>query len=123
MIYTRNLVHRDKAKQHTLAEQEELNRKVSSRIDYAIFFSVYFSFTVFFFHRKIKLIKEERASKWKKLTAASPFAVDLVAEDERIAEEARVRLEEEEKKRKEFMKRRDQAKNEIVLKVGDYVGM
>lgn len=65
---------------------------------------------------QINTIKEGREKKWKKLTSASPFAVDLVAEDERISEEAEIRQAEEERKRKEFLQRRDQAKNEIVLK-------
>lgn len=92
MIYTRNLVARDRAKIKAELEDKELKKKIQH-------------------------MKETRETKWKNLTTSSPFAVNLVAEDERIAEEGRVRLAEEEKKRKEFLQRRDQAKNEIVLKV------
>ena len=61
--------------------------------------------------------KEQQKNKWTKLTARSPFAVDLVAEDERIHEENRIRLAEEEERRRAAMERREKAKNTIVLKV------
>lgn len=38
----------------------------------------------------------DREKVWRKKTAKSPFAVDLVAEDERIQEETRIRSTEEE---------------------------
>lgn len=46
----------------------------------------------------------------------SPFNVDLVAEDERIFEENRTRLEEEQKLRKEVYDRKEKAKTDIILK-------
>jgi hypothetical protein len=51
------------------------------------------------------------------LTAKSPFAVDLVAEDERIQEENRIRVAEEEARKNLAESRREKAKSEIILKV------
>ena len=62
-------------------------------------------------------MKAERALKWKKITSKSPFGVDLVAEDERIQEENRIRLAEEENRRKMAESKRVKAKSEIILKV------
>lgn len=61
--------------------------------------------------------REERLKKWMKKTSKSPFAVDLVAEDERITEENRIRVAEEETRKRDAYMRRENAKNEIVLKV------
>ena len=41
-------------------------------------------------------VRNERERMWRKKTSKSPFAVDLVAEDERIQEETRIRSAEEE---------------------------
>jgi hypothetical protein len=59
--------------------------------------------------------------KWEKKTAKSPFAVDLVAEGERITEENRIRLAEEEARKREALMQRENAKNEIILKVHTYI--
>jgi hypothetical protein len=56
------------------------------------------------------------ADKWNKRLTNSPFNVDLVAEDERIFEENRIRQEEEQKLRKEVYERKEKAKTEIILK-------
>lgn len=56
------------------------------------------------------------ADKWNKRLTNSPFNVDLVAEDERIFEENRIRAEEEAKLKKEVYQRKEKAKNDIVLK-------
>lgn len=58
-----------------------------------------------------------RISKWMGKTKNSPFAVNLVAEDERISEENQIRSREEEERRKMIETRKERAKNEIVLKV------
>eukprot|EP00607_Mallomonas_marina_P001447 CAMPEP_0182427000 /NCGR_PEP_ID=MMETSP1167-20130531/13517_1 /TAXON_ID=2988 /ORGANISM="Mallomonas Sp, Strain CCMP3275" /LENGTH=144 /DNA_ID=CAMNT_0024608805 /DNA_START=308 /DNA_END=742 /DNA_ORIENTATION=- len=50
------------------------------------------------------------------MTANSPFAVDLVAEDERIQEENRIRLMEEEEKIRRMNAQKEKAKNDIILK-------
>ena len=60
--------------------------------------------------------REQRMSKWLHKTKTSPFAVDLVAEDERIYEENQIRLREEQERRKKVEQRREKAKNEIILK-------
>ncbi len=54
--------------------------------------------------------------RWVKKTSNSPFAVDLAAENERISEENRMRIEEEETKRKKLEARKEKAKNEIILR-------
>ena len=56
------------------------------------------------------------ADKWNKRLTNSPFNVDLVAEDERIYEENRIRSEEQSRLRKEVYERKEKAKNDIVLK-------
>jgi hypothetical protein len=66
--------------------------------------------------REATIEREKRATKWLKKTACSPFAVDLAAEDERVAEENRIRFEDEEKRRSKLSQRKEAAKNEIVLR-------
>jgi hypothetical protein len=61
--------------------------------------------------------RDDRLATWKKKTTKSPFAVDLVAEDERIQEENRIRIAEEEARRKIARSRMEKAKSEIILKV------
>ena len=56
------------------------------------------------------------ADKWNKRLTNSPFNVDLVAEDERIYEENRIRNEENERLRREVFERKEKAKNNIILK-------
>jgi hypothetical protein len=66
-----------------------------------------------------KLIQENRdyrVKKWADKTKNSPFAVNLVAEDERIAEENQIRMKEEAERKKVINTRKEKAKNEIVLK-------
>lgn len=57
------------------------------------------------------------AEKWNKRMTNSPYNVDLVAEDERIFEENRIRKQEDERLRKEVFERKEDSKNEIILKV------
>jgi len=60
--------------------------------------------------------RELRMSKSLKKTASSPFAVDLAAEDERVAEENRIRTDEESSRTKRLTNRKEAAKNEIILR-------
>jgi hypothetical protein len=60
--------------------------------------------------------REERLNKWMHKTRTSPFAVDLVAEDERIYEENQIRQREEAEHTKNVTDRRNKAKNDIILK-------
>jgi hypothetical protein len=60
--------------------------------------------------------REERDSRWKQKTKHSPFAVNLVAEDERITEENSIRIKEETDRRTKMEARKQKAKNEIILK-------
>ena len=62
-------------------------------------------------------VKKERLGRWEKITSKSPFAVDLVAEDERIQEENRIRFLEEEEKLRRITAQKEKAKNDIILKV------
>jgi len=91
MILSRNTMERDKLR----AKYHEEQRKKEMK------------------HNKVK---EKRQEKWKKLTAKSPFAVDLVAEDERIQEENRIRVAEETARKQLAESRREKAKSEIILK-------
>ncbi len=61
--------------------------------------------------------RETRISRWVDKTKNSPFAVNLVAEDERISEENAIRHKEESERRKMIKTRKEKAKNEIILKV------
>ena len=47
----------------------------------------------------------------------SPYGVDLVAEDERIQEENRIRVAEEQEKYRRIREQKEKAKNDIILKV------
>ena len=49
-------------------------------------------------------------------TQRSPFLVDLLAENEKIDEENRVRLAEQARRAKVFERRKEEAKNAIILK-------
>ena len=60
--------------------------------------------------------KEKMRAKWAKKLASSPFCVDLVAENERIDEETRIRLKLEENRRKRLTKRKEKVKKQIILK-------
>lgn len=62
--------------------------------------------------------RDERVHRWMEKTKNSPFAVNLVAEDERITEENQIRLKEENERSRMIDNRKEKAKNEIVLKVG-----
>jgi hypothetical protein len=68
-------------------------------------------------HEKLmQVAREKRDSRWKSKTKHSPFAVNLVAEDERITEENAIRIKEETDRRNEMEARKHKAKNEIILK-------
>ncbi|GMI22145.1 hypothetical protein TeGR_g9134 [Tetraparma gracilis] len=49
-------------------------------------------------------------------TQRSPFLIDLLAENERIDEENTIRLTEQARRQKIFEKRREEAKNDIILR-------
>lgn len=68
-------------------------------------------------HEKLmQMARESRDQRWKSKTKHSPFAVNLVAEDERITEENTIRLKEENDRRFTMEARKQKAKNEIILK-------
>lgn len=54
--------------------------------------------------------------KWQQKTTKSPFKVNLVADNERLDEENRIRIMEEARRAKELERRAKQAKNEVILK-------
>lgn len=73
------------------------------------------------FEREKKLAEKaiyhrERTSLWSQRLAASPLAVDLVADNERIEEEAFVREREERHRRLLAEKKKRRIKNEIIVK-------
>ena len=68
-------------------------------------------------HEKLmQAARLERDQRWKSKTKHSPFAVNLVAEEERITEENTIRLKEENERREMMESRKQKAKNEIILK-------
>lgn len=60
--------------------------------------------------------KLKQQAEWKRKLAASPFAVDQLAEHERIDEENRVRLLEEQRRQKMMEKRKEAIKTQIIVK-------
>lgn len=69
-------------------------------------------------HEKLVAIsREQRLQRWVTKTKNSPFAVNLVAEDERISEENTIRTKEEQQRQRMIEMRKEKAKNEIILKV------
>lgn len=60
--------------------------------------------------------RKQRMDKWQNKTKTSPFAVDLVAEDERIHEENQIRMREMQETQRKVENRRNKAKNDIILK-------
>ncbi|GMI60075.1 hypothetical protein ScalyP_jg244 [Parmales sp. scaly parma] len=68
------------------------------------------------FRTKKFLNRQRKTAEWQAKTQRSPFLVDLLAENERIDEENKVRLEEQARRQKIFERRRDEAKNGIILR-------
>jgi len=66
--------------------------------------------------RKTTRAAERRRRNWEKKLASSPFCVDLVAENERIDEENRIRIRMEERRKKKLRRRKEKVKNQILLK-------
>ena len=60
--------------------------------------------------------KAQQSEQWRHKMERSPFLVDLVAENERIDEENRVRIREDARRAKQLERRKNRVKNEIVLK-------
>lgn len=69
-------------------------------------------------HERLQQVnRDTRLHRWTHKTKNSPFAINLVAEDERITEENSIRHKEEEERRRMIESRKEKAKNEIILKV------
>eukprot|EP00949_MAST-11_sp_MAST-11-sp1_P001453 g1453.t1 len=67
-------------------------------------------------HRRMINSKKKKEAQWRRKMERSPFLVDLLAENERIDEENRVRLEEEARRERMLQRRKANIKNEIILK-------
>ena len=74
------------------------------------------------FEKRIEQLKinqmgrEQQMKKWQEKTKNSPFAVNLVAEDERIFEETSIREKEETERKLASQTAKETAKNEIIMK-------
>jgi hypothetical protein len=90
-LYSKNLMWREKTKERMYEQRLQHERLVDT-------------------------VRDERIRRWVMKTKNSPFAVNLVAEDERIAEENNIRTREEQERRQMIDTRKERAKNEIVLK-------
>ncbi|DAZ98534.1 TPA: hypothetical protein N0F65_007033 [Lagenidium giganteum] len=68
--------------------------------------------------RRLQRVRNRRLQieKWQHKTTKSPFKVNLVADNERLDEEHRVRVMEEARRARELEKRTKQAKNDVILK-------
>jgi hypothetical protein len=67
-------------------------------------------------HRRLQRSKKKKENQWRRKMERSPFMVDLIAENERIDEENKVRLEEDSRRERMLHRRKEKIKNEIVLK-------
>lgn len=92
LMFAKNLLHREKSKE-AMFEKRLQHLRLNEHI------------------------RTQRLEKWKEKTKNSPFAVNLVAEDERITEENRIRQFDEDERRNSILQRKEKAKNEIILKV------
>lgn len=91
-LLTKNILARDQAKERIFVERKERDLITEA-------------------------VREERNRIWRNKTKNSPFAVDLVAETERIHEEGEIRTKEEQERRNRIESRRFKAKNDLILKV------
>jgi hypothetical protein len=66
--------------------------------------------------RRLLRSKQKKEAQWRRKMERSPFMVDLIAENERIDEENKVRIEEETRRERTLRMRKEKIKNEIVLK-------
>jgi hypothetical protein len=64
---------------------------------------------------ELKASKQRKQKKWAAKCARSPFTVDLVAENERVDEENRVREREEGRRQRVSQLRQERAKSDIIL--------
>lgn len=61
--------------------------------------------------------QDRRNKRWLSKTKNSPFAVNLIAEDERVTEETRARNNDQKAEVRDVEERREKAKNGIILRV------
>ena len=66
--------------------------------------------------QRLQRSKKKKEDQWRRKMERSPFMVDLIAENERIDEENKVRIEEETRRERMLHRRKEKIKNEIVLK-------
>lgn len=64
----------------------------------------------------VQIANDTRKKRWEVKTSKSPFAVNLLAEDERIYEETQLRLKEEKERRERLKKEKEAIKNDIIIK-------
>ncbi|CAM9155037.1 unnamed protein product [Chrysoparadoxa australica] len=67
------------------------------------------------YRQRMADMKQRKTKEWRVKTARSPFGINLVAENERIDENNRVRLREEARRARLVEKRKEEAKNKIIL--------
>ncbi|CAM9426008.1 unnamed protein product [Laminaria digitata] len=67
------------------------------------------------YRRRLQESKHKKVQSWEQKTHRSPFLINLLAENERLDEENRVRLKEESRQARLREKRREEAKNNIIL--------
>merc|ERR1711865_81497 len=60
--------------------------------------------------------RKQKLAEWQVKMKRSPFRVDLLAENERIDEENKVRITEESRRERQLSKQKRNVKNEIILK-------
>ncbi|CAM9424371.1 unnamed protein product, partial [Choristocarpus tenellus] len=67
------------------------------------------------YRQRLQESKNKKLNDWEQKTQRSPFLIDLLAENERIDEENKVRLREEARKARIIERRKEEAKNNIIM--------
>ena len=72
---------------------------------------------------KLKEVTENRSLRWQEKTKNSPYAIDLLAENERIMEETRIRENDFKAEITDVDDRTERAKNDIIIRVSEFLAV
>ena len=70
---------------------------------------------------KLKEVTENRSLRWQEKTKNSPYAINLLAENERIMEETRIRANDFKAEITDVDNRTEKAKNDIIIRVSKFL--
>lgn len=72
---------------------------------------------------KLKVVTENRSLRWQEKTKNSPYAINLLAENERIMEETRIRANDFKAEITDVDDRTEKAKNDIIIRVSAFLAV